>query len=138
VVDSGADVRRDAAVDARDAGKGGIRCGTGSCDPSASFCCLTSGNIRCLTLGATCTTSSDRLHCDDTADCATGQVCCLVEGSSGAGADATCILTTAGCGAPKNMLCDPTLTAPCLNIAGLVCSANGSGIISDYAYCHVP
>jgi hypothetical protein len=138
-VDSGADVRRDAAVDARDAGKGGIRCGTQTCDPTTTFCCLGSGNMRCLGLAATsCSSSTDRLHCDDTADCATGQVCCLAQGLSGAGADATCIVATLGCGTPRQLLCDPTTTAPCLNIANLVCSANGSGIIEDYAYCHAP
>jgi len=62
----------------------------------------------------------------------------VTEGTSPNGANGVCILTTAGCGAPKNMLCDPTLAVPCLGIAGLVCSANSSGIISDYAYCHTP
>ena len=140
IVDSGADVRRDAAADVRDAGgKGGIRCGTTTCDSATQFCCLASGNTRCLAAASTaCTASTDRLHCDDTADCATGQVCCASEGSSGNGADAVCILATLGCGSPKNMLCDPATTAPCLNIMNLVCSANGSGILQDYAYCHAP
>jgi len=137
-VDSGADVRRD-AVDVRDAGRGSIRCGTTTCDPSVAFCCLQSGDMRCLGLTAlTCSASTDRLHCDDTADCAAGQICCAAEGSSGNGADAVCTLTTIGCGAPRQMLCDPTVTQPCLGIGTLVCSANSSGIISDYAYCHAP
>lgn len=138
VVDSGADVRRD-AVDVRDAGKGSIRCGSTTCDPAVSFCCLQSGNMRCLSPTATtCSASTDRLHCDDTADCPTGQVCCLSEGSSGNGADAVCIVATLGCGSPRQMLCDPAASAPCLGIGTLVCSANGSGIIEDYAYCHTP
>jgi len=139
IVDAGADVRRDAAADVRDAGGKGIRCGTTTCDPATQFCCLTSGNVRCLASTATgCTASTDRLHCDDTADCTAGQVCCATEGSSGNGADAVCIVATAGCGSPKQMLCDPTVTAPCLNLANLVCSANGSGILQEYAYCHAP
>jgi hypothetical protein len=139
VVDSGVDARRDAPADTRDAGKGSIRCGSTTCDPAVSFCCLQSGNMRCLGLTATtCGSSSDRLHCDDTADCAANQVCCLTEGASGNGADAVCILTTLGCGAPKQLLCDPAVTAPCLSIPNLVCSANGSGIIPEYAYCHAP
>ncbi|HMI89463.1 MAG TPA: hypothetical protein VK550_35555 [Polyangiaceae bacterium] len=140
VVDSGApDARRDANTDARDAARGGIRCGATTCDPATSFCCLASGNIRCLTTGSTqCPSSTDRLHCDDTADCPTGQICCAAEGASGNGADAVCALTTLGCGAPKQMLCDPAVTAPCLNFANLVCSANGSAIIGEYAYCHAP
>jgi hypothetical protein len=36
------------------------------------------------------------------------------------------------------MLCDPAATAPCLNITNLVCSANDSGILEDYPYCHTP
>jgi hypothetical protein len=36
------------------------------------------------------------------------------------------------------MLCDPTVAMPCFGVASLVCSANGSGFISDYSYCHVP
>jgi hypothetical protein len=138
-VDSGVvDVRRDAVVDARDAGKGSIRCGTTTCDPSVAFCCLTNNNIRCVSSTATtCNASSDKLHCDDTADCATGQICCVTEGANGNGADAVCTATT-GCTTPKQMLCDPTVLAPCLGLANIVCSANGSGFISDYAYCHGP
>jgi hypothetical protein len=86
----------------------------------------------------TCSAATDRLHCDDTADCAAAQICCVTEGSSGNGADAVCTQTTVGCGAPKQMLCDPTVALPCLGIGTLVCSANSSGIISDYAYCHAP
>jgi hypothetical protein len=140
VVDSGPpDVRRDAAADVRDAGKGGIRCGSTTCDPAMQFCCLGSSNIRCLSAASTlCSSSTDRLHCDDTADCPLGQVCCVGQGSSGNGADAVCTLATLGCGSPRQMLCDPTVTAPCLNITNLVCSANGSGILEDYAYCHTP
>jgi hypothetical protein len=139
-VDSGAvDARRDAVPDARDAGRGGIRCGSTTCDPATTFCCLTSGNIRCLALNAMgCSASTDRLHCDDAADCPTGQICCASQGMNGNGADALCSLTTLGCGAPRQILCDPTVTAPCLNLAGLVCSANGSGLIDEYAYCHAP
>jgi hypothetical protein len=139
-VDSGApDARRDAAADTRDAGKGGIRCGATTCDPASQFCCLSSSNTRCLAASSTsCSSSTDRLHCDDTADCPVGQVCCASEGSSSNGAAAVCILTTLGCGSPKQMLCDPAVVAPCLGITNLVCSPNGSGIFQEYAYCHTP
>jgi hypothetical protein len=138
LVDAGADVRRDGATDARadSSGKAGVRCGTTTCDPTMTFCCLTSGNNRCLTSTATCSLQSDRLNCDDTADCPLGQVCCVTQGMSGNGAAAVCTATTS-CSAPRQMLCDPTAAVPCVGI-GLVCSANGSGIIEDYAYCHTP
>jgi hypothetical protein len=42
------------------------------------------------------------------------------------------------CTAPKQMLCDPTVAMPCFGLANIVCSANGSGLISDYSYCHAP
>ena len=139
IVDSGAgDVRRDGTADVRDSGgKASIRCGATTCDPVLAFCCLTSGNNRCLMSTVTCTLQSDRLNCDDTADCPVGQVCCVTEGMSGNGAAAVCTAAT-GCAAPRQMLCDPTAAAPCLGSAGLVCSANGSGIIQEYAYCHTP
>jgi hypothetical protein len=139
IIDAGTDVRRDAAADVRDAGgKGSIRCGSLTCDPAAAFCCLTNNNIRCVSPTATtCVASSDRIHCDDTADCAAGQICCVTEGANGNGSDAVCTLTTS-CLAPKQMLCDPTVAIPCLGLANFVCSANGSGFISDYSYCHAP
>jgi hypothetical protein len=137
-VDSGADVRRDVAIDARDAGRSSVRCGTTTCDPAVSYCCLSSVNVRCLGLNATtCNSSTDRLHCDDTADCPLGQICCLTAGASGAGADAVCTLTT-GCAAPKQMLCDPTAVAPCLGLVGIVCSEDSDSIIDGYSYCHAP
>ena len=139
IVDSGAgDARRDGTADVRDSGgKASIRCGATTCDPALAFCCLTSGNNRCLMSTVTCTLQSDRLNCDDTADCPVGQVCCVTEGMSGNGAAAVCTAATS-CTAPRQMLCDPTAAAPCLGSAGLVCSANGSGIIQEYAYCHTP
>jgi len=138
IVDAGADVRRDAAADVRDAGKGGIRCGSTTCDPAVAFCCLTSGNSRCLAPTATtCTASSDRLRCDDTADCPAGQICCVTEGMNGNGAEGACTVASL-CMAPKQMLCDPAVAMPCFGLANVVCSANGSGLISDYSYCHAP
>jgi hypothetical protein len=138
IVDSGiADVRRDGTVDVRDSGgKAGIRCGSTSCDPALTFCCLSSGNNRCLMSTTTCSLQSDRLNCDDMGDCPLGQVCCVTEGMSGNGAAAVCT-GAAGCTLPRQMLCDPGALAPCTTF-GFVCSANGSGIIQDYAYCHAP
>ena len=138
IVDSGADVRRDGTTDARvdSSGKAGVRCGATTCEPAMGFCCLSSNNPRCLMSTVTCTLQSDRLNCDDAADCPLGQVCCVTEGMSGNGAAAVC---TTSCVAPRQILCDPAALAPCLGaLPGYVCSANGSGIIEDYAYCHAP
>lgn len=138
IVDAGADVRRDAATDTRDAGKGNIKCGVTNCDPSISFCCLQSSNNRCLVTGSTgCASSVDKVRCDDTSDCPTGQICCVTAGTGGSGAEAACALATS-CTQPRQMLCDPGATAPCLNLANVVCSANGSGHLEDYPYCHAP
>jgi hypothetical protein len=138
IVDAGGDVRRDGATDARDAGKGNVKCGVTNCDPSLSFCCLQSGNNRCLVTGsAQCAASVDKVRCDDTADCPLGQICCVSAGTNGNGAEAACALATA-CTQPKQMLCDPATTTPCLNLANVVCSANGSGHLEDYPYCHAP
>jgi hypothetical protein len=138
IVDAGADVRRDGTTDARvdSSGKAGVRCGTSTCEPAMAFCCLSSSNPRCLMSTVTCTLQSDRLNCDDAADCPLGQVCCVTEGTSGNGAAAVC---TTSCVAPRQILCDPAALAPCFGgLPGYVCSANGSGIIEDYAYCHAP
>jgi hypothetical protein len=138
MVDSGADVRRDGTADARvdSSGKGGVRCGATTCEPAMGFCCLSASNPRCLMSTTTCSLQSHRLNCDDTADCPLGQLCCVTEGTSGNGAAAVC---TASCAAPRQILCDPAALAPCLGaLPGYVCSANGSGIIEDYAYCHAP
>jgi hypothetical protein len=138
IVDAGSDVRRDGAADARDSGKGNIKCGVTNCDPSISFCCLQSNNNRCLVTGSTgCAASVDKVRCDDTSDCPTGQICCATTGSSGIGSEAACVLATA-CTQPRQMLCDPQAAAPCLNLANIVCSANDSGHLEDYPYCHAP
>jgi hypothetical protein len=138
IIDAGSDARRDAATDARDSGKGNIKCGVTNCDPSISFCCLQSNNNRCLVTGSTgCSASVDKVRCDDTSDCPTGQICCATSGSSGNGTEAACALATA-CTQPKQMLCDPQAAAPCLNLPNIVCSANGSGHLEDYPYCHAP
>ncbi|MET0594910.1 MAG: hypothetical protein ABW133_19580 [Polyangiaceae bacterium] len=139
IVDAGGDVRRDATTDVRDAGKAGnVKCGVTNCDPSLSFCCLQSGNNRCLVTGSTgCAASVDKVRCDDTSDCPTGQICCVTAGTGGNGAEAACALATA-CTQPKQMLCDPATITPCLNLANVVCSANGSGHLEDYPYCHAP
>jgi hypothetical protein len=36
------------------------------------------------------------------------------------------------------MLCDPTVSSPCFNLANVVCSTAGSGYIDDYPFCHAP
>jgi hypothetical protein len=61
----------------------------------------------------------------------------VTQGVGGNGADAVCTATNL-CTAPKQMLCDPTVATPCLGLANIVCSANGSGLLSDYSYCHAP
>jgi len=58
----------------------GIACGSGMyCAPSSQTCCVSSGGLggtqrRCAN-GNSCG-SGTPVHCDDTADCPSGQVCC--------------------------------------------------------------
>ena len=62
---------------------GTISCGTLVCDLATSFCCVggTPGSVtfRCTT-DAQCTDNPS--HCDDAADCASGEKCCATLSSS--------------------------------------------------------
>lgn len=72
-----------------------IKCGTATCSGATQFCCGTNGwGGFCKDLGqeSQCTgDSGDALHCDDNADCGTGEVCCL-----GAARTATCGTSCSG------------------------------------------
>ena len=93
IQDSGvADIRRDAT------GAFSINCGTTTCDSTTAFCCLAEpNNFHCVGAGSTCPALTDRIHCDDTADCTAGQVCCLTDSTWNTPADAVC---ATGCASP--------------------------------------
>ena len=61
---------------------GVVRCGTSSCAAHSEECCLqehgaTASNGCGSRANATCNGTQDTRRCDETADCATGEVCCF-------------------------------------------------------------
>jgi hypothetical protein len=61
---------------------GTIACGAEVCDLKTQFCCGGPGGV-CMALGAFCGAGGlIRLYCDDSADCAAGEICCPGEVSN--------------------------------------------------------
>jgi hypothetical protein len=78
--DAGGDGRSDATLDP------GVACGTGPyCTSPSQFCCISSngfGNPQTRCVSNICGGAGNggtSVHCDDTADCASGQVCCALD-----------------------------------------------------------
>src|SRR5207248_244896 len=79
---TGADTSPDVAVFA-DGGfvstPDAIACGASACDPLTAFCCaLPNGSttaLSCQTSGGNCP-NGGVMHCDEAADCPSGNVCC--------------------------------------------------------------
>jgi hypothetical protein len=61
------------------------------------------------------------MECDDTADCASGAVCCakIANGPTGAWQQSTC--TTSSCNSPSLVMCDPFAVSPCVSVPGTAC-----------------
>jgi hypothetical protein len=102
-----------------DAGAGGgdrgVRCGDGSsyCARPAEECCLAGdGGLACIPLAGNaspCAGGTD-VPCDDSADCPSGQACCITLDPQ------SYILSTkcaAACGGGESRLCDPAASQPC-------------------------
>jgi hypothetical protein len=137
-VDSGAD-----DVMASDTGAGdaapdpGIACGSGTyCAPSSQTCCVSSGGLggtqrRCAN-GNSCG-SGTPVHCDDTADCPSGQVCCGTDYANVGYTDISCRMT---CGPSTFTItyarfCDPN-NNDCPSTAP---NCKMSTIITGYTVC---
>jgi hypothetical protein len=104
-----------------DAGAGGldpgVRCGSGNgpsyCATPAQECCLSDdGGLACIQLAGVsspCPGGTD-IECDDSADCPSGQACCINLDSQ------SYILSTLcapACGSMQPRLCDPSASQPC-------------------------
>lgn len=62
-----------------------INCLGVQCDPSAGeVCCIAGGAVSCVPESA-CTSPDGVFACDDSADCASGGVCCIVDSGGGGG-----------------------------------------------------
>jgi hypothetical protein len=128
-----------------------VRCGSVTCDLRAGeYCCL-DATPSCvgaqqgpgpgpgpIAFPATqCSAGKDRLHCDDSSDCAGSEVCCAVQSGLGSTGDATCT-RAANCVSIYQVqeLCDPADPEACSD--SKVCSATNSSLFKGYDYCHRP
>ena len=79
-----------------------IFCNGAGCDTTSHYCCAKSATAQsCVADGTKCADNS--LHCDEAADCASGQICCFVAKSISAG-DTVCATSCSG-GAFSVQLC---------------------------------
>jgi len=56
---------------------GQVSCGSNTCHPTPDeYCCVNDGGANCGTDSTQCSAGSLEAHCDEAADCPTGNVCC--------------------------------------------------------------
>lgn len=60
----------------RPSGPNKIRCGQGTCTLPTETCCEIEFDEFCIDRGSTCPPDGREVQCDETVDCAPGQVCC--------------------------------------------------------------
>jgi hypothetical protein len=93
----------------------GVRCGDGGsfCPTPAQECCLgDDGGLACTSLAGTsspCPGGTD-IQCDDSADCAPGQACCIMLDPQRYLLSAQC---AGSCSSTESVLCDPAAPQPC-------------------------
>ena len=105
-----------------------VACGATPCDLSASVCCVDRAATRpsqCVDAASLCPTGFFRLACDEAADCASGETCCLRRFLQGGGvSDVSCRASCVGA-----TLCASINDCP----AGKSCAT--TTIVQSYAAC---
>lgn len=93
-----------------------IACGKSSCALPSRYCCSTASTDECVDArNPTC--SGVLLRCDESKDCAPGEICCA-EGPNSRVTHSECKEARLCAGKGQFILCDPVDTEPCTACVG--------------------